>query len=363
MTPSRPEMLCGSFDPQPYPIEIDKREIVFQVDSGADRNNGLQDPLEDRVVGVVLRRIVRGQKRSAIEKQSVGYVSRRPTKQLALVACPMLGPHLREVLRSGLHVPQSRLVRKMPVRRTRSGGSVRGRFVSGPRRLCDALLRSRRDGTTASDRGRSRRRCRRKCCGRRRRRPLCAVSPALVVPAAREHADRSSMPANARAFGSATSTAAGPTIVGRLVRVVEARRPVSHDDDEPRKAVRHAHIFQHSQANGDHLVDRITQVSVFRPRGGLRTLDQLPSDRRRLYKAREKSTDTRGRGPREQHVGDQRDRSQATEDGGDWRLRAWSGSPYAANAMPFQSRGGFPSFSGATRQTNKRLLPGRSVAA
>ncbi len=48
---------------------VDAGEEVLQVDSFADGYHGVQDAFEDRGVGVLLRRIVRHQERSSIEKQ------------------------------------------------------------------------------------------------------------------------------------------------------------------------------------------------------------------------------------------------------------------------------------------------------
>ncbi len=51
---------------------IDIGEIIFKVDPGADREDGQQDAGQDRLLGVVLRRVVGDEEGPAVEKQAAG---------------------------------------------------------------------------------------------------------------------------------------------------------------------------------------------------------------------------------------------------------------------------------------------------
>ena len=70
---------------------VDVGEVVFEVDARADRHGGLEDARQDRVLGVVLGRVVGVEEGAAVEEQARGSGSRRPTMHSALVAWPHSG--------------------------------------------------------------------------------------------------------------------------------------------------------------------------------------------------------------------------------------------------------------------------------
>ena len=51
---------------------VDVREVVFQVDSGADGEDGLEDSGQYRVLGIVLGGVVGGEERTTVQEQAAG---------------------------------------------------------------------------------------------------------------------------------------------------------------------------------------------------------------------------------------------------------------------------------------------------
>ena len=103
ITPSSDATLCGSFVPAAVAGVVDVREVVFEVDARADREDGLEDPRQDRALGVVLGRVVGGEERPAVEEQAAGPLA--PADDADGVGrVAQLRPGLRQVLRPLLDV-------------------------------------------------------------------------------------------------------------------------------------------------------------------------------------------------------------------------------------------------------------------
>jgi len=89
--------------PRPEAIVVDVREVVFEVDPRADRDDRQQDPGQDRAVGVVPRRVVRGKECPPVEKQAAGPLAATDDRD-GVGGVPEFGPGLRQVLGALLDV-------------------------------------------------------------------------------------------------------------------------------------------------------------------------------------------------------------------------------------------------------------------
>ena len=96
---------------------VDVRKVVLQVDAAADRDDGLQNARQDRAVGVVLGRVVRGEERAAVEEQPASPLAPADDAD-GVGGVAALRPHLGQVLRAALDV--------LP--RRREGQRQRGRL-------------------------------------------------------------------------------------------------------------------------------------------------------------------------------------------------------------------------------------------
>ncbi len=122
------------------PRGVDRREVVLQVDSRADGNDGREDLAERRSVLVILMRIVRLHEASAIHVQTARDRTAADHRH-TVGRISELRPSLRQVLRTPFDVLQAPLPAIGRAARNRTGGTARERFFrtleqggSGPRR-------------------------------------------------------------------------------------------------------------------------------------------------------------------------------------------------------------------------------------
>ncbi len=91
---------------------IDVRKEVLKIDPLANRHHGPQDSRQDGTVLIVLRGIVRNQKRPAIKIQPAHAVP-PPHEAHGIRRVAELGPRLRQILGAALDVPSRRRERKI----------------------------------------------------------------------------------------------------------------------------------------------------------------------------------------------------------------------------------------------------------
>ena len=99
----------------PEPRIVNVREVIFQVNPGTDWENREKDPGQDRQFGVVFSRIIRCQKRTAVQEQATTpFTSSNDRDRIGRMS--KLGPSLGEILGSLLDV-----LARLSERRQRSG--------------------------------------------------------------------------------------------------------------------------------------------------------------------------------------------------------------------------------------------------
>ena len=120
----------------PVAVVVDPRKVVFEVDPGADREDGAEDPRQDRVLGVVLGRVVRREERPAVEEQAAGPLP-PPHNRDGVRGLAEFGPSLSQVFRALLDMLPRRGKRQSQRRRHEPPAALvrvplAGRLDDGP---------------------------------------------------------------------------------------------------------------------------------------------------------------------------------------------------------------------------------------
>ncbi len=248
------------FGPAPVPGRVGVTEQVFQVDAAAHREHCRQRAGQHRRVRGVLRRVVAGEERPAVEVKPAGAVAAADDAD-CICGVPQFRPGLRQVFAPPLDVlvrllrggrqrarlePPAPLVRVAVARLLKVRPCLRelahqfGRQPLGVEQ-CDRIVTC---VVVAADEPRPRR----------------DANPPLLQPGAHprvvQHVRRRPPVRRARA------APARPAVVGALVRVVQAARPVPEDEHQWCEAVDQPDVTEQPLALGHHLGDAEPEVTV-----------------------------------------------------------------------------------------------------
>ena len=189
ITPTQRRDVVRQLGPAAPAGVVDVGEVIFEVDAGADREDGRRMRVRIVLLGVVLGRVVGGEEGPPVQEQAARPLAAADDGDGVGRVAP-LGPDLRQVFGPPLDVLAGAGERERQRAPRGTAGSARGRCGRRPRRRSRGPPRTPAGGTRGSGPGRRTSPSRCWCCASRRRRPSRPGSTARAGPAARGRAGR-----------------------------------------------------------------------------------------------------------------------------------------------------------------------------